>query len=289
MRPILLGRYPRRAASGGVDGQVPRVGRPRTVSGPEGSSTQRRGSSDAVRPGRSLRPGHRSGARRVGHFSTLPIQGAPARPIRLGLDGVAVPQAPPTHVRGRRRPGAHRAHLAGRRRAGSRGARVPLRGAARDGQDVAGEDPRQGAQLRARADAHAGWHVRALHGDPRGALPRRHRARRRLEPRDRHDPRDGDRTRVTRADRGWSQDLHPRRGPLADGRRVERPAQDARGAAREGRLHPLHHGRGQVAADGALALPAVHLPPPGTRASSRPCCDASQTPSRSRRPTPRCT
>ncbi len=39
---ILLGRYPRRAVSGGVDGQVPRVGRPRTVSGPEGSSTQRR-------------------------------------------------------------------------------------------------------------------------------------------------------------------------------------------------------------------------------------------------------
>ena len=89
------------------------------------------------------------------------------------------------------------------------------------------------------------------------------------QPRHRHDPRDRDRARVARADRGRPQDLHPRRGPLADGRRLERAAEDARGAAGEGRLHPLHDRRRQAAADRALALPALRVPRARRRASSR--------------------
>ena len=49
----------RGAAGGGVDGQVPRAEQSRTVSGPEGSSTQRSCSGDAVRPGTSRRPSSR--------------------------------------------------------------------------------------------------------------------------------------------------------------------------------------------------------------------------------------
>ncbi len=68
------------------------------------------------------------------------------------------------------------------------------------------------------------------------------------------------RTRRAAAGRGPLQDLHPRRGALADRRRLERAAEDARGAASARRVRALHDRSGQAAEHDPLALPALRVP-----------------------------
>ena len=97
-----------------------------------------------------------------------------------------------------------------------------------------------------RADRHAVQGLRVVPLDPRRDRARRDRARRRLQPRHRRHPRDPRARRVQPGARP-AQDLHPRRGPLADRRRLERAAEDARGAARPRRVRALHDRAAQAA------------------------------------------
>ena len=83
------------------------------------------------------------------------------------LRGLAVSHLPSPHVRGRGGSGSHRAHARERGRAGPHRACLPVLGPARNGQDVAREDPREGAQLRERADRDARRHVPDLPAHPR--------------------------------------------------------------------------------------------------------------------------
>ena len=94
---------------------------------------------------------------------------------------------------------------------------------------------------------------------PRCDRARRDRDGRRVAPRHRRHPRDP-RARRAAAGRGPLQGLHPRRGALAHGRRLERAAEDARGAAAARRVRALHDRSGQAPEHDPLALPALRLP-----------------------------
>ena len=104
-------------------------------------------------------------------------------------------------------------------------------------------------------------------------LPRRPRAGpdrdgRREQPRHRRDPQParqgGDFARRRRV-----QGLPHRRSAHADGRGVQRAAQDAGGAAAARRLHPGDDRGAQGAGDDHLALPALRLPPHAARRARR--------------------
>ena len=87
---------------------------------------------------------------------------------------------------------------------------------------------------------------------------------------------------VARAERRRPQDLHPRRGPLAHGRRLERAPEDARGAAGARRVRALHDRAAQAAR--RRSARAASASRSGGRGPGEipPCCAASPTPSRSR-------
>ena len=133
---------------GDVEGRVPRSGDPRTVSGPEGSSTKRPSPGAAVRPGpsRSLWwARERSGRRRVHgklspattsreHRNLNASHQALYRRWRAQTFDQIVGQEPVVDD-------------APQRRASDQVARPPLRRPARDRQDVDGADRRQGPQL----------------------------------------------------------------------------------------------------------------------------------------------
>ena len=181
----------------------------------------------------------------------------------------ALSQVPAAGLRRGRRAGGGRADAPERDRARPGAAGVPLRRAARHGEDVDGATPREGAQLHG-------------HGRPDGAsrqdLPRvrrdreRHVARRcrdgcRLAARHRRHPRDP-RARRAPAGRGPLQDLHPRRGAPAHGRRLERAAQAHRGASAAPPVRLLHDRPREGDPDRALALPDVRVPAAAARTSS---------------------
>ena len=142
------------------------------------------------------------------------------------------------------------------------GARAPVRRPARDRQDLPRPHPRQGGQLHEPPGRRSVRRAARLRRHPRGHDPRRARDRRRLEPRHQRGPRPA-RPAGLSARPPAPQGLHPRRGAPDHPRRLERPAQVARGAAR---LRDLH-----VRLDRAVGLPAGDpVAPPALR---RPAAD----------------
>ncbi len=137
---------------------------------------------------------------------------------------------------GTRRPDATQRH---RPEPGSPG--VPLRRPTGDGQDVDGENPREGAELPRRAGPHVvpGRDVSFVRRDRERKLARRRRDGRGLAARNRRHPRDSRAGRAP-AGRGALQGLHPRRGAPAHRCCLERPAQAHRGTAAAPALHLLH-------------------------------------------------
>ena len=175
-----------------VEDRVPRSDEPRTVSGPEGSSTKRSSSGAAERPGpsRSSRwARERAGRRRV-HGISDPLR---ARPEEVVTSTV------PHQALYRRWRAQTFSQIVGqeavvetlrnavRTRAGL--ARDPVRRATRHRQDLARPDPRQGGQLHGPPGRRSVRRVRRLRRDPRGHHARRPRDRRRVEPRDQRGPR----------------------------------------------------------------------------------------------------
>ena len=147
---------------------------------------------------------------------------------------------------------ARRAHVA----------RLPVHRAARHRQDQHRPHPGEGDQLprtRTRRKRPV-QRVRDLRRDHRGPPARPDRDRRGLEPRHRRDPRPAREDRLS-AQRGALQGLHHRRSPHADEGGVQRAAEDARRAAAARDVRPGDDRAGPGARDGALALPAVRLPP----------------------------
>ena len=175
---------------------------------------------------------HREKAFLVSHERAFPHHRAPLSPRRTqGLRGRndyrtaggmthgiyrTLSEMAAEDLRRPRRAGACLQDALAGHRLGAHRPRLPLRGAARHRQDEHGEDPRQGAQLRARADARAVRHLRQLPQDHRRLLDGRLRDRRGVEPRHRRDPRPA-RDGEIRARRGPLQGLHHRRGAHAHG------------------------------------------------------------------------
>ena len=145
-------------------------------------------------------------------------------------------------------------------------------GPAGRGQDLGGAHPRQGPELRegARPTRPAAT-CATCREIARGASPGRHRDRRRLQherQRRAGDPRRG----ALRPERGPLQGLHHRRGAHALQQRLQRAAEDDRGAASVHRVHLRHHRGAQGPRHHPLPLPAVQLPPDlHRRRSGRSC------------------
>ena len=101
--------------------------------------------------------------------------------------------------------------------------------------------------------------VRVLRGDRGGQLARRAGDRRRHPQRRRAGARAA-RERALQPGARPLQGVDHRRGPHALHRRLQRAAEDARGAAAAGQVHLRHHRVPQAARHHPLALPAVRLP-----------------------------
>ncbi len=112
--------------------------------------------------------------------------------------------------------------------------RLPVRRAARHGQDLHREDPGHGAELRSGPrQGHRSIRTapaRTARPSAAGSSHGRPRDRRRLQPRHRRDPRPA-RPGAVRAGRGAHEGLHRGRGPHADPRGLQRALEDARGTA----------------------------------------------------------
>ena len=152
-----------------------------------------------------------------------------------------------------------------RRRAGQGPPCLPVRGLARDGQDVDGEDARGVPELRERADGGALRALRVVRRDRQRDVARRHRDGRGVEQLGRRHPRAA-RVRAVRAGLRALEGLHPRRGAHAVLAGVERVPQDARGAAAAHDLRPRHDRGPEGAADGRRPLPPLRLRAPDRRA-----------------------
>ena len=185
--------------------------------------------------------------------------------------GRALPQVPSTDLQGRRRAGGGRADALERARERQGAAGLPLRRAARHGQDLARAHPRQVDELRARADVGPRRHLPRLRVDLDRRLARRGRDGRRLAARDRRRP-GAPGARRAPAGRGPHEGLHPRRGPSADRPGLERAAEADRGAPAAPALHLLHDRAAEGAGDSAVALPDVRLP---AAAAARPRAEAA--------------
>ncbi len=155
--------------------------------------------------------------------------------------------------------------------------RLRLRRAARHRQDEHGQDPRQGAQLhRARRRGHP---VTGPTVTPCGICEscRAIAASTALDviEMDAASNRGIDDIRELRDKVGFApvhgplEGLHHRRSPHAHQGGLQRPAQDARGAAAARRLRARHDRGAQDPGDHPVALPALRLPPPA-RAGDRP-------------------
>ena len=117
---------------------------------------------------------------------------------------------------------------------------------------------------------------------------RRDRDGRRLQPRHRRHPRAARQGRL-RAGPGPLQGLHHRRGPHAHQGGLQRPPEDARGAAAARRLRAGHDRGAQDPGDHPLALPALRLPPAAACTTSPYVLAPASPPARTSRSTsPRC-
>ena len=206
--------------------------------------------------------------------------------LRQSSRGRALPQVPPTDLRGGGRAGGGRANAHERDHARARCAR-PTSSPAR----AAPGRPRWRESSRRRSTArtarrHARRHLPRVRRDRGRHLARRDRDGRRFAARDRRHPRHP-RPRRPAAGRGAVQGLHPRRGAPAHRRRVERAAQADRGAAAPPALRVLHDRAAEGAADRALALPDLRLPAPAARRPGDASCAGSPTARRSTCPTRR--
>ena len=135
-------------------------------------------------------------------------------------------------------------------------------------------------------DARAVRRLRVVHLDRLRDLARRDRDGRGVEPLGRRHPRPSRAGRLRAGGRAL-EGLHPRRGPHAHPRGVERVPEDARGAAAEHRLHPRDDRAAQGDADDRRPLPALRLPPALARADRRGPRAGRRRPRRSRSPTAR--
>ena len=286
-------------ARGSVDGQVPRDVGPRTRSGPEGSSLKRSPASAADSLARASRgasarwPAFKGGPHGPARNGAGKAFGSAAtsRPMRSRLDR-SWPEPPSTAVIARvvrrgRRPGARRPHALERDRARPRPPRLPVRRLAGDRQDLDGEDPRPLAQLRQRADAEPCGECESCVVDRRRHLDGRDRDGRRLEPLASTTSASCASGSATRRRAGQLEGLHPRRGPHAHPRGLERVPEDARGAASEHRLRARHDRGSQGDADDRRPLPALRLPPPVAGADRRGGAPGAAASSRSRSTTAR--
>src|SRR5215208_6759877 len=190
----------------------------------------------------------------------MPLRRAvcPARESLESQRGRPLPQVPPAGLRRGRGPGGGDADAAERDRARADPAGVSLRRPARHRQDLAGANPREGAELRAGPDADARQDLPRLPRDRRRHLPRRDRDGRGLTARDRRHSRDPGARRAS-AGRRALQGLHPRRGASAHGRRLQRAAEADRGAPAAPRVRLLHDRPREDAPDRSLALPDVRV------------------------------
>ena len=161
------------------------------------------------------------------------VAGRACRCGQLGSDrgpSVPVPAVPTSSFRRGPRAGPRRRGAAQRRAQRVRGPRLPVLGPPRHRQDLHGAHPGQGAQLREPPERRAVLRVHAVRRHGGRPQLRPVRARRRLQQRRRRRPRP-DRAHGGRLPRSH-QGVHPRRGPHALAGCVQRPAEDARGAAR---------------------------------------------------------
>ena len=120
-----------------------------------------------------------------------------------------------------------------------------------------------------------------------GQRGRRAGDRRRLQHRRRRRARDH-RERALPGGQEPLQDLHHRRGAHALHQRLQRAAEDARGAAGARQVHLRHHRSAQAAGHRAVALPALRLPPHPAAPGRRAAAADRRRPRRSRSATARC-
>ena len=158
-----------------------------------------------------------------------------------------------------------------------RGPRVPVHGRARRRQDHRRAHPRQGAQLRARARRRRrATSARTAGRSPPGAGRRAWRSTAPPTPASTTCARSS-RTCATSPRQEPLQDLHHRRGPHALEQRLQRAAEDARGAAAARQVHLRHDRSAQAARHHAVALPALRLPPHPAAPDGRARCARSST------------
>ncbi len=190
----------------------------------------------------------------------LPRRGRPSGRPSLP---VAVPAIPTLDLRRGARPGPRRPGVAQRGPGPAGRPRLPVQRASWHRQDVDGPDTGQGAQLHRSARRRAVRRVPLVRGDRPGLLPRRPRARRRLQQRGGGDAR----PRLTGGswDPGAPEGLHRRRGPHALDRGLERAVEDARGTAGPRGLRAGHHRSPEGGAHHPEPHPALRIPAPRPR------------------------
>ena len=267
------------AAPGGVEDRVPRSGESRTVSGPEGSSTQRTSSGAAERPDPSC----------LQWWARVPVgrRGVHGKDLdsrvraRSSIDDVTdqsdvtEPIAPQAHQAIYRRWRAQTfAQVVGQEavvetlRNAVRTERVAhailFVGPRGTGKTQPRPDPREGGQLHEPPGRRPVRRLPVVRLDPRRPGDGPGRDRRRVEPRHRRHPRPA-RADQLRPDRPAPQGLHPRRGPPDHEGRLERAPEVARGAARVRRLHVRLDPPAGVPAGDPVAPPAVRRPAPDDR------------------------
>ena len=198
-----------------VEDRVPRSGEPRTVSGPEGSSTKRSSSGAAERPGPSRSSWWARGTSRSTEGARQFDSARPPRPEEVVTSTV------PHQALYRRWRAQTFGEIVGQEavvetlrnavRAGPGQPRGPVRRAARHRQDLARPDPGQGRQLHRPPGRRRLRPLPVVRLDPRGHDPRPDRDRRRQQPRHRRRPRPA-RAPAVPARPAPAQGLHPRRG-----------------------------------------------------------------------------
>ena len=182
-------KYSRSFGRSSCSARVLRNGASRTTSGPEGSSVKRDPSCAARAPGGCGSTFQREFAEEAVACCTCNGLLIFIERKRLHALHRTLSQMAAAHVLGPRRPGAYLAHALAGHHIGPHRPCVSLLRPARHGQDEHGEDPRDGAELRASAGRGAVREVRELPPHHGRVGHGRLRDRRRVKPRHRRDPR----------------------------------------------------------------------------------------------------